>query len=39
MEYYSVIKMNASESVLISWMNLKPIIHTKVRKRKPNLVY
>ena len=26
MEYYSAIKMNASESVLMSWMNLKPII-------------
>ena len=26
MEYYSVIKWNAFESVLIRWMNLEPII-------------
>ena len=26
MEYYSAIKMNASESVLMRWMNLEPII-------------
>ena len=30
MEYYSVIKRNASESVLIRWMNLEPVIQTKV---------
>ena len=27
MEYYSAIKMNAFESVLIRWMNLEPIIY------------
>ena len=26
MEYYSVIKMNTFESVLMRWMNLEPII-------------
>ena len=26
MEYYSAIKRNASESALMSWMNLEPII-------------
>ena len=26
MEYYSAIKRNASESVLMRWMNLEPII-------------
>ena len=30
MEYYSAIKRNASESVLIRWMNLEPIIHSEV---------
>jgi len=28
MEYYSAIKMNAFESVLIRWMNLEPIIYS-----------
>ena len=26
MEYYSAIKTNESESVLVKWMNLEPII-------------
>ena len=30
MEYYSVIKKNAFESVLMRWMKLEPIIHSKV---------
>ena len=29
MEYYSFIKRNAFESVLMSWMNLKPIIQSE----------
>ena len=29
MEYYSAIKRNASESVLVRWMNLEPIIQTE----------
>ena len=36
MEYYSVIKRNASESVLIRWMNLEPIIKTKVSQKEKN---
>ena len=28
MEYYSAIKKNAFESVLMRWMELEPIIHT-----------
>ena len=28
MEYYSVVKKNAFESVLIRWMKLKPIIQS-----------
>ena len=30
MEYYSVIKMNTFESVLMRWMNLEPIIQSEV---------
>ena len=28
MEYYSAIKRNAFESLLMRWMNLEPIIHS-----------
>ena len=34
MEYYSPIKRNTSESVLMRWMNLEPIILYELRKRK-----
>ena len=30
MEYYSAIKRNASESVLMRWMNLEPIIQSEL---------
>ena len=33
MEYYSFIKRNAFESVLMSWMNLKPIIQSEVSQK------
>ena len=33
MEYYSAIKMNTFDSVLIMRMNLEPIIQSKVGKR------
>ena len=40
MEYYSAIKRNAFESVLMGWMDLEPIIQSEVRrKRKTNVVY
>ena len=32
MEYYSAIKRNAFESVLIRWMNLEPIIQSEVNQ-------
>ena len=38
MEYYSPIKRNAFDRVLIRWMNLEPIIRSEVRKRKTNIV-
>ena len=34
MEYYSAIKRNIFESVLMKWMKLEPIIESEVRKRK-----
>ena len=33
MEYYSAIKRNAFESILMRWMNLEPIIQSEIRKR------
>ena len=34
MEYYSAIKRNTSESVLMRWMNLKPIIQSEVSQKE-----
>ena len=34
MEYYSAIKRNAFESVLMRWMNLEPIIQSEVSHKK-----
>ena len=34
MEYYSPIKRNAFESVLVRWMNLKPIIQSEVSQKE-----
>ena len=34
MEYYSAIKRNAFESVLMRWMNLKPIIQGEVNQKE-----
>ena len=39
MEYYSVIKKNAFESVLMRWMKLEPIIQSEVSQRNTNTVY
>ena len=37
--YYSAIKRNVSESVLMRWMNLEPIIQSEVsQKEKTNTV-
>ena len=36
MEYYSSIKRNAFESVLMRWVNLKPITQSEVRKKEKN---
>ena len=36
MEYYSAIKWNASESVLMRWMNLELIIQSEVSQKEKN---
>ena len=40
MEYYSAVKKNSFESVLMRWMKLEPIIQSEVSKKKnTNTVY
>ena len=40
MEYFSAIKKNAFESVLMRWMKLEPIIQSEVsQKKNTNTVY
>ena len=34
MEYYSVIKMNVFELVLMRWMNLDPTLHSEVSQKE-----
>ena len=34
MEYYSAIKRNTFESVLMRWMNLEPIIQSEVSEKQ-----
>ena len=34
MEYHSAIKMDAFESVLMSWMNLEPIMQSEVSQKE-----
>ena len=38
MEYYSAIKKNTFESILMRWMKLEPIIQSEVRKKNTNTV-
>ena len=39
-EYYSAMKRNAFESILVRWMNLKPIIQSEVsQKEKKEISY
>ena len=33
-EYYSAIKRNAFESVLMRWMNLEPVIQSEVSQKE-----
>ena len=36
MEYYSAIKRNTFESVLMRWMNPEPIIQSEVSQKEKN---
>ena len=36
MKYYSAIKRNVFESVLMRWMNLEPILQSKVSQKEKN---
>ena len=39
MEYYSAIKRNTFESVLMRWMNLDPILQNEVKsERNKNII-
>ena len=39
MEYYSAIRRNAFESVLMRRMNLEPIIQCELSQKKTNIIY
>ena len=39
MDYYSSIKKNTFESVLLGWMKLESVLQNKVRKKNTNTVY
>ena len=39
MEYYSAIKRNAFESVLMRWMNLEPITQSEVGQKEKDKYY
>ena len=36
MEYYSAIKKNEFESVIVKWMNLEPVIQSEVGQKEKN---
>ena len=36
MEYYSAIKRNKFESVVVRWMNLEPVIQSEVSQKEKN---
>ena len=37
-EYYSVIKGNSLESVLVRWMNLEPVTQSEISQKKSTLI-
>ena len=39
MEYCSAIKRNEFESVLVRWMNIEPVIQSKVSQKGKNKYY
>ena len=39
MEYYSAIRRNTFESILMRWMNLEPVIQSEVSEREKQILY
>ena len=39
MEYYSVIKRNPFESILMRWINLEPIIQSEVNQKEKIIIH
>ena len=39
MEYYSAMKRNTFESVLMRWTNLEPTIQSEVSQKKKKIIY
>ena len=39
MEYYSAIKRNEFESILVRWMKLEPVIPSEVSQKEKNIVH
>ena len=39
MEYYSAIRRNTFESLLMRWMNLEPIIQSEVSQKEKDIVF
>ena len=39
MEYYSAIKLNTLESVVVKQMNLEPVIQSEVSQKEKNIIY
>ena len=39
MEYFSAIKRNAFESVLVRWMKLEPVLQIEVSQEEKNIIY
>ena len=39
MEYYSTIKRNDFESIVVRWMNLEPVIQSEISEREKKILY
>ena len=39
MKYYSAIKRNTCESILMKWMNLEPTLQSEISQRKINIIF
>ena len=39
MEYYSAIRRNELESVVVRWMNLEPVTQSEVNQKEKNIIH